>query len=225
MIRRTIALMAALALSACSGSSSNLERPETSLAGLREGIARLAAPEAPPVPLTAERMRAAGLSGSVLTLALEERGLNAALTPELASGRTLTWTTADGVRLSTRSGLLAATRGLGQDVLDAVTAPGEAAVLGGRPADYVRGMTVLGGGNRPYVIGMRCALRRGGAVLGPSAWSETCALSRPDGAPVAPETIRNEYLVAPGRTGPVVRASRQWVGPRTGYITLRRYEL
>ncbi|MGR3541651.1 MAG: YjbF family lipoprotein [Hasllibacter sp.] len=225
---RALAL-GAMVLAGCSGSSANVETPDNALDTLRGAFANLSAggrPAGDPAAaLTAGNLRAAGLDGDVLGLVLEERGLAAAMTPAVVSGRTIAWETADGVTVSTRNGALAATRGLGQDVLDAVTAPLEAALAAGRPADYVRGITILDGGNAPYVIGMRCALRGGGADAGlgvpARTWTETCELSRPDGSEVVPATIRNAFVTAGG----AVLVSRQWAGPRTGMLTFRRFRI
>ena len=230
LARRALSAATLLAfLSACSGASDNVDAPSTGVETIRN-LGRIFDPtdEGQAIPTRAQ-LAASGLQGTALVLVIEDLGVGAALTPELANGRTITWRTADGVTVSTRAGVVAATRGLGQDVLEAITAPLEAALAAGSAADYRRGLTVLDGSNRPSVVVMTCNLRPGpgrsasGIVL--RSWIETCGLSRPEGGVAAPGRIRNEYLVGTGPIAGRMVVSRQWVGPYTGFITLNRYDI
>ncbi len=225
-----LALIGALALAACSGGTGGGDRDGVlaGAASLAQGLRRQAPPERG--PYTRAELAGAGLSGPVLLARVERTGARAALVPEAANGGAVTWRAGDAVTLSTRGGLLVATRGLRFDLMssDEALFRETLAAGGGRYVRVIRDLTAEGVLRR---IDLACTLTRDGAgtaqVAGRSyavtRWSEAC--SGPVG-PAYPEApggrIENDYEIDSGGT---IRRSRQWAAPHLGYLTLEIGEI
>ncbi len=225
-----LALLGALALPACSGGTGPPGGDGALASAL--SLARGLRTEAPPArgPFTRAELAGAGLSGPVLLARVERTGARAALVPEAANGGAVTWRAGDAVTVSTRGGLLVATRGLRFDLMSADDGlfRETLAAGGGRYVRVIRDLTAEGVLRR---IDLTCTLMRGGAGTAQVAgrgyavtrWSEAC--SGPVG-PAYPEApggrIENVYEIDSAGT---IRSSRQWAAPHLGYLTLEIGEI
>ena len=232
--RRATALGLALALGACSGGTGELNRSGAGLTSVRVvGLLRdnLRARREGPAPFTLTRaqLAAAGITQPVL-LARLPSGEAAGLVPAASNRGRIVWATEDGITLTGRGGVLAATRGLGGDLLSAETEPVVLALAAGREARYRRVLRRLDGEGlilrQPYDCALRLGPREVVSVLGrrhdTRLSTETC---RPV-VPTDPETpaayaavpFTNTYNVGDG----TIWVSRQWVGPSVGSLRLER---
>jgi group 4 capsule polysaccharide lipoprotein GfcB/YjbF len=222
-------LLVPLFLAACSGGG---DEPQLELQVINAGRAAIAAKTAPKVtrpPLT--RAALDTLEGSFVEVILERRDQLAYLhvggqMRDSDPGVITIWRTDDNITLSMRNGVLVATRGLGGDILSSTVqvagdSPGPSG--GGEKIFYIRALE-----NKKQRIALVCDL----VDLGPQTIEivgrrdatrhvqERCVGGRAaDGSGDVGEVI-NDYWVD-SRTGLVLQ-SRQWAGPITGYLRLRR---
>lgn len=205
MIRQGIlAALAALGLLAGCGDGGN---PAFKAAVARIQSLGRPAPKAP----TADQIRArltpevlAQIEGGVLIATIPAREASAALFEAGRNGPVVTYVTPDGISLSLDRGVLVATRGLGFDLMTAdVDEPQAALRAGGATTGAVRIHRYLDGENQVVLRSLVCRYARAGGAV-----TETC---RTPGA-----TIENRYVMGAGG----IDASRQWVGPETGYVRI-----
>ncbi|PCH75577.1 MAG: hypothetical protein COC12_00065 [Rhodobacteraceae bacterium] len=223
------ALLASLFLAACSGGG---EEPQLELQVINAGRAAIAAKIAPQVarpPLT--RAALDTLEGSFVEVILERRDQLAYLhvggqRRDDNPGLITIWRTDDNITLSMRNGVLIATQGLGGDILSSTVqvagdTPGPSG--GGEKIFYIRVLD-----NKKQRLALVCDL----VDLGPETieiverrdatrhLQERCTGGRAaDGSGEVGDVI-NDYWVD-SRNGRVLQ-SRQWAGPITGYLRLRR---
>lgn len=156
----------------------------------------------------------ASFEQSAGVIGLPDRGQEALVVELNRRGSTVTWASLDGVSVSTRSGVVVATRGLGGDLMVADLAEVIAGVRGQR-AEALRVHRYLDGENQTVPSVLICDYARG--PVAPVPFSITAR-----SGPIVSETctgpnriIENTYWVSSaGR----VFASRQWVGPEVGYL-------
>lgn len=222
-------LLLPLILAACSGGDDVPSLELEAINAARQAIAVRTAPKVQRPPLT--RAALDTLEGSFIEVILERRDQLAYLSVNTqrrdgGPGLITLWRTEDNVTLAMRNGVLIATRGLGGDILSATAqvagdAPGPS--QGGEKVYYIRAQD-----NKTQRLALVCDL----VDLGPQAiviverrhptrrLREICTGGTSgDGLGGAGEVI-NDYWVD-SRSG-VVWQSRQWAGPDTGYLRLRR---
>ncbi len=222
-------LLAPLFLAACSGGN---DEPLLELQLISAGRAAIAAQTAPKVarpPLT--RAALDTLEGSFVEVILERRDQLAYLhvggqKRDGYPGLITIWRTDDNITLSMRNGVLVATRGLGGDILSSTVQvagdrPGPSG--GGEKILYIRALE-----NKKQRIALVCDL----VDLGPQTieivgrrnatrhLQERCVGGRAADWSGEAGEVTNDYWVD-SRTGLVLQ-SRQWAGPITGYLRLRR---
>lgn len=165
------------------------------------------------VPPTAAQIRAqltpevrAQLGNVPLLIAtLEQSRASSVLIKQQSNGSVSTYFTPDGISVSLNGGVLVATRGLGFDLMSSDTAQSRSAILARGGQGVVRLHRYLDGENHTALRSFVCDVRRQ-----EHGWlQETC---HGDGI-----TFENSYLL--GRGGRIIK-SKQWVGPRKGYITI-----
>lgn len=221
MIGRAVfpALLPVLILAGCSGGN---EAAPLEVELIRTGQSIVSgigkpAPAAPPLT----RALLDTVEEPVLEVTLERKNLTAFLTLD-AGGRddrgVSVWRTTDNVTLSTRNGILVATRGLGGDLLSSTVQvagrqPGPAS--GGAHVQMIRSLDA-----RQVRLPMVCEL----ADLGPET-IEIVERNHPtrrlqQRCAGGGGTIVNDYWVDPGAG--LVWQSRQWAGPHIGYMRFRR---
>lgn len=147
--------------------------------------------------------------GPVLLVSVPARDSLAAITPLSQNGSVTTWASQDGLTLSTRGGLVVATRGFGDDLLSVSTAETQTAIAAGG-GQYNKTISLFAIGEAPSRKQLfTCTLRESGLealqILAQSVraqrYDEEC---RAPGA-----NFNNAYWVAGGK---IVQSS-QWVSP------------
>ena len=145
-------------------------------------------------------------------------------------GRIAVWRTLDNVSLSFRNGVLVNTRGTPWDMLSAdVVLRGSGSGGAPGPAGGARSYTFLALDDQSVEVAMACRVEDMGTVrLTVRDLSHPTRHLRehcrgPEG------TIVNDYWVSEGSASPeaaaeggVIWQSRQWAGPTTGYLFIRR---
>lgn len=201
-----IGLAALLSLTACGDAK---DGPVLEI--LRDKVQGIGKP-APEKP-TAEQIRSrltpevlATLPGSVAVANIPQRNAAAVLFEAGRNGDTVTYFTPDGISVALRSGMLVGTRGIGFDLMNADVEGSLAALAGGPSRGVTRLHRYLDGENATQLRSLVCDYARTGARI-----SETC---RTPGM-----TIANSYVMtSDGRIG----ASRQWIGPESGYLEIQQ---
>lgn len=133
-------------------------------------------------------------------------------------GRISVWRTGDNATITTRNGVLIATRGLGGDLISSSvqthqTQPGPA--TGGEHVQWVRALD-----NRELQVSFACTLENLGAetiVIVERKHPTQHLQQRCEGGG---GQIVNDYWV--DRSNGLIWQSKQWAGPNIGYLKLRR---
>ena len=222
--RLTAALMLTALIAACSGGSDELRtqggRYLTVVETLQNGLFH-PEPELPNVT----RALLDGLTVPSLEVAVPERDGLAYLVPLISRndanlGPLDTWTTVDGTQLTLRSGVLVATRGLGDDVTSTDRRGSIAFVTSGGGANWPLRLDIQTSTDGVVRQDFNCTGQRNGRVTleiveltyPVESLSEICTDS--SGA-----RIENQYFVDT-RDGTVWQ-TRQWAGEKIGYMNTR----
>ena len=141
--------------------------------------------------------------------------------PSGRNGDVITWEAPDEVSISLAGGVLVATRGLGPDLMSAEVAQTRR-MLAGAPMPargYPRLHSYLDGENRPQFDSYLCreAGRRPETITLRGMTRQTVRVTERCTAPDI--GFVNEYWI--GADGLLWR-SRQWIGPRLGYLETSR---
>lgn len=222
------AVLAVLVLAACSGGTTSTplfsQIAQTTQASIATNAARRAA-VGQPGPTRAQLDQ---LDGSFVEVYLERRNLRAYLNAravrfDTSPGEIVQWRTQDDVTLTTRAGVLIATRGLGGHLMSS-----DVSVDGARGGPSIgsdgagaRVMYVRTGAFEEVALSFTCQLEDQGntnITIIERAYSvryvrERCEMG--DGS-----AFTNEYWIDSRR--PIVWDSRQWGGPDIGYFRIRR---
>ena len=229
-MRRAALVLAAL-LGAASCAVDEEERQGIAAVGsFGEAVRQRVLGREPPVAdIDRADLAAAGVTERFMIVRLES-GASAGMAPIAANRGRLVWSTEDDITITARGGIVAATRGLGGDLLSAETDPLLLALAEGRGDRYRRTLRRLDGLDQILVQPYDCTLTLGPsevvAVLGrahPTRRStEACRPvgESPEGTPAAyrPEPFTNVYNVGDG----TIWTSRQYVGPTVGHVVLER---
>ncbi len=178
------------------------------------------APESAAMPsqqeLEANISHALANSDKRLAIAVvEKRDSFSFLTEISQNGNIRTWASPDRRTLSTSSGLIIATRGLGFDLMSATLSGSKALVANRQAGEAQRVMRYLDGENQTQELRFSCSVARGkqqkidiGEIRADTIIiSETCRSGE--------ASFENTYLV--DGQGRIVQ-SRQWLGAENGYI-------
>lgn len=225
---RALALLAALGLGLAACSSGEVK--EVTALGEAFSIARgllaqrlggggAAGPAVPgALPAGLSRAALAGVEEPMLLANVDSIGAAATLRQARHNEGFITWASADKVTVTTRGGIVTATRGLPADLLSADAAPLLAALAGG-PATYTRALRTLGGDRQILRSRLNCRLEQVGVeqieVLEISHQTRHLAETCTD---AAGGTLRNDFWLGAGGT---LWKSRQFLNPQLGYITLQ----
>lgn len=188
-------------------------------------VARAVLPTAPDGPAQAPTpeqvaqyvdLALASESGPMALMQFEQTG-NTAVLHQIGANRPYrTWTTwgqSEGRTVSSRGGMVTATRGLGRDLMSSDVDAVLELVSARRPGRVWHQLRFLDGENQIYAIKADCAIARGaathvqaGAIDRPAVvMTATCAAGR--------HVFENTYAV--DAAGRVLRAE-QWLGPHHG---------
>lgn len=223
LMRSALFGLAALALAGCSS-----DQHTTSLfteAGLAakaafksRGAPRAAvAPGGVPQGLT--RAAIAGRTEPMILTNVDKLGSAGTLVKTGENQGFVTWVSQDRLTLTTKGGVLAASRGLIHDLLSADAAPTLAALRAGGAPAYSKQLRHIGPDRQVLVSNWTCQMAPAGAetivILERShavrRFAETCNAA-------AGESLRNDYWL--GGDGFIWR-SRQFLHPETGYVEIR----
>lgn len=211
-------LVPALALMALAACSTRDDTPAAVSVGdlLRERMQAMGAPEAPAFKMPSRAtLESAGTS--ILYAAVPAAGAEAILTPVAQNAGTVTWVTADEITLTTRNGLIVATRGLGDDLMSADVSAVFPALEDGGPSRRVHYR--LDGDNHTRAIRFFCDVEGEGEEVVEIAERRVPAIRIAETCRGAGERFVNRYWVS--REGRIVQ-SRQWLTPGIGAVTTRR---
>ncbi|MVO18511.1 YjbF family lipoprotein [Parasedimentitalea huanghaiensis] len=191
---------------------------------LQQRVASIGGAAAAPVerpPLT--RAALDTVEGPYIEVTVENRDIFAYLSQQLvrrddSPGEIVVWRTEDNITLTLRSGVLVATRGLGDDILSAsapVATGKPGPVMGGARSYQIRGLD-----NKTHALVMVCSL----LDLGPAP-VEIVEVTYPtrhmqERCETQNSLVVNDYWVD-SRSGRVWQ-SRQWAGPTIGYLRIRQ---
>lgn len=222
------ALILALILAGCSGGDAV---PTLELQVIKAGqavVAKRSAPKVERPPLT--RAALDTLEGSFLEVTLERHDQLAYLYVNATRrdgdpGLITVWRTDDNITLAMRSGVLIATRGLGGDILSSTVQVAQGVPGPARSGERVMNIRTLD--NKAVRLTLACDLADLGAETiviveqrhATRHLRETCEGGRAGDGRSAGQVV-NDYWVDPGSG--LVWQSRQWAGPSTGYLRLRR---
>jgi hypothetical protein len=204
-------VVAASVLSACGNDPSVGSGKQ--LVGAAKSIFSPHRKAAPPAEITREELRAAGVP--LLLVKVPKLGTRGYLGVYGTNRDVVTWSTADHSTVSLRNGLITATRGLPGDLMSA-SLPTVADIRAGSGA-VARTHYYLDGLDQTVPTVFRCIIADAGPadiVVAQLAYktrhdTETCTGGN--------GTFTNDYWFDSKN---VLRQSRQWVGPLTGYLEI-----
>lgn len=219
------AAMTAFVLSGCGTDTSKTEGTRIAL-GMVQGIKAKLAPKtaapggAVPDPEALAASAMASFKGPLILAQIEKSGLLTALGETGRNGAVRTYATSNEQTLMFRNGLLAGTRGLGDDLMSASTDAAAALILRRQSGAAARTYRYLDGEGIERPLPMQCTIATGPAKSFAFAGrhydtiqiDETCAAS------TASLTVSNAYWVTGEGT---VALSRQWIGPGLGHMTVQ----
>lgn len=163
-----------------------------------------------------------GIPGAYIEVVLETRDSLAYLSQQLVRrdglpGQIEVWRSEDNITLTLRSGVLIATRGLGDDLLSAsaLVGGGPGPVSGGERRYQIRGLD-----NRAQALVMACSLQDLGGEVVEIVERRHHSRHLQERCEGAGGLVINDYWVDAG-SGRVWK-SRQWAGPTLGYVRIRQ---
>lgn len=221
MTRRLQAFARLCAFGLVLGGLAGCGTQSSQLAGLaRETFSGLLQRGAPPPPPLRARLTPEVLAtlGPILIVELQQSDSEAGAQLIRSTADTEIWATLNGIQFTFRKGVLQSTRGLAGDLMAAdVSEVLSGLATGGR--GKVRVHRYLDGEHQEVARALICDYTRAGretlqlvtGTFGTTRIDETCVSSS--------ETVQNQYWVD-GRG--VMRKSRQWVGPISGFVLFER---
>ena len=212
------AALLAVGLSACGASEGFLQRALTGEIGISSegGLGRGAEGDVVVLPAATASL---DLTGPLMRVTQETSGAFAGVAVLQKNGAYWTWAGGDGASLTTRSGLVTATRGVTPDLMRADVAQVEQALRRGQ-GQATRAHTYLDGLNQEYTRALECQIASRGpaqviageAIRNTRHLVETCT-----GIDLQ---FQNEYWIGADGT---IWLSRQWVNPEAGMFRLERF--
>ena len=209
---------ALLSLGACSGGDQKIDNQQTIISELTDIVrGNVAAGGAEEVVLTRDLLDQ--LTVPSLEVVAETRDQTAYLIPFSRRQGVTVWRGVDGAQVVLRQGLVTSTRGIGNDLVSSDYQATLAALRAGR-GETTRRLFVRNDLRSEDSLTLQCSLSTLGAVqlevvgrtYNTTHLREVCATPVGD--------IVNDYWVERGRS--LIRQSRQWVGPKLGYLNLRQ---
>ena len=213
-------LLLALLLTGC---SSGQDAPSPVFQVLKQQAKRIGAPRQKPGPAgtpdisNLSRAALKGVDRPVLLASIEKLGVAATLVFARDNAGYRTYASPDPITVTTRGGVVAATRGLIGDLLSADTDATIAALRARQAATYPRALRWIGGERQVLRFAMTCRM----TVAGP----QTLTILQVDHAtthmvesctPANGGAIRNDYWIGADN---VVWQSRQYLHPAVGHMT------
>ncbi len=180
-------------------------------------LALAACDAAPPDPAVQAALQA-GAPALLISVETREDALAPFVARTTREGST-TWQSVDSVSVTTRDGLLQATRGLGADMLASDTTQSAKRLRANQPGTAERFHTFLNGEDQAITRVYVCEItRRGPRQIDVGRGPEPARLMAEDCASLT-ESFTNLYWIAPGGS---LLQSRQWAGAFTGPLAIRQ---
>lgn len=217
-VRLLMALALGLGLSACGNDPDagfGYKTLKTYLKGRLSGTAR----QSSPAPVTLTRAMLSDVTTPLLFARSEQTGAMATLVSVATNGDVVTWSTAEGITVSLRNGLLVATRGLGGDLLDADVSPLATALRKGG-GTYARTYRHLDGENQVIALKVECALTRESSQTIEVVEKRYATVFYTEVCESGGEQATNQYWVERGSGA--IRQSRQWISPAVGMLFVQQ---
>lgn len=213
----------ALVTAGCARDSAGLGAPKASvgakLGGLLPGRKAAAPAEAPTTPAPDLAQAAlASIPGPVVLASFEANGAQMVFGLVGENGAMRSYQSPDQRGLVLRAGLLAATRGFGNDLMSSETAAVSTLIHARRPGTAERVQRYLDGSGTERPVPMRCTVALGAEVSQPIGAITYAGQQVAEHCEGSGAVIDNVYIVSP--EGRIVM-SRQWLGPALGYVTLQ----
>jgi hypothetical protein len=218
VVRRILALAALAALAACGNQTDQgVFLKKVSSGELKKsGQAGAASPEQIAAAVQAS------LDGTDLPVALaviEGRNATAILTRIEQNGDYDTWGTPDRRTVTTRGGIVTATRGLGNDLMSSNTGTSLAMISRRKSGSTTRVMRHLDGENKTVELVLDCQYAKAGSKQLTAGELKNVAVTQmTENCSSGATSFSNLYMVD-GRGRPL--QSRQWLSPTSGYIVIQ----
>lgn len=220
------AAVLALAVSGCGSDNSRTENTDFARQTAQGVISLLplprkeaSTPSAP--PLSAEALAVSALEsnkGPLLFAVVESQKNNAILGMIGENGGMRTYATPGSQALILRNGVLAASRGLGHDMISADVAASSALIRGRQAGTARKVLRYLDGVGLERPLPLTCTITPRDETSYPFAgqtWSGQQIAEHCEGSGAK---IDNSYVVDAGGT---ILSSRQWISPELGYVTIQ----
>ncbi|HWL57375.1 MAG TPA: YjbF family lipoprotein [Paracoccus sp. (in: a-proteobacteria)] len=205
--------MLAAATLAMLGACGNVDSEEGSIPGMLAEAARQTVGQRDRDEVTEKvdpsEMAATALrvnKGPLILVGLESKNTTQVLALVGQNAGQRTYMTANEQGLILRDGMLAGTRGLGDDLSVAEMAQSSALIRSGQGGQARRVMRYWTGDGLESPLTLDCTVGRGPK---PGVMIESCRKGALE--------FQNNYLVQGGR----ITVSRQWIGPDLGYVTIQ----
>jgi hypothetical protein len=173
---------------------------------------------APDVRSQISRAQLNAVTEPLMLAELDGLGTAAGVTRVATNGDIVTWQTGDKVGLSFRSGVLVATRGLGQDLISADVSHTRAALRGERQGYYTKFHSYLDGEHQTRFRSFQC-------IVTARTAEQIVIFERVHATTKVEETchspglrVDNAYWFGDG----IMWKSKQWVSPFAGYLLTER---
>jgi len=176
------------------------------------------APTVSPDPEGTTRKALALTVRAVIFVQIVISGLIAALGEFGRNGAVQSYATAQNQTLSLRRGMLVATRGTGDDLMSADTAPAAALIHARRSGAAKHVWRHLDGEGIERSLTMRCTINPAGAQDFPFAGRFWSTIRMDERCVAGPLVVTNNYWVAGDGT---IAMSRQWVSRGVGHVTVQ----
>ncbi len=172
-------------------------------------------------PMGQEELALAGLrsnAGPLLLATIESQGATTILGMVGENGGKRTYATPSQQNLVLRSGVLVATRGLGHDLMSSDLGPTPGLLAARQAGSAKRIQRYLDGEGIERPLRLSCTLTPGTDQSYSFAGTDWSGLQMIENCTGSGLSIDNHYLVAANGT---IILSRQWIGPKLGYVTLQ----
>lgn len=213
-----------LALAGCGSDTSKTEGSHIAL-GVVQGLkakltAKKAGPGAVPDPEKLAASAMASFKGPLILAQIEKAGLLTALGETGRNGAVRTFATPNEQTIMLRGGLLAGTRGLGDDLMSSETEAVAALIRARQPGTAARTYRYLDGEGVERPLPMRCTITAGPAKSFDFAGRhyDTRQMDEACQATSTTLSVGNSYWVTGDGT---LALSRQWIGPTLGHVTIQ----
>jgi hypothetical protein len=213
----TAGLVCVAALSACTNAPDSKVTATTIGTSIIKGSGKAKAPTAQQIAANVTKALAATDAQMILLTVPQRKAATVMQKLEQNRGYN-TYGTADRRSVTLRSGMMTATRGLGNDLMSSNVDAVRALVSARRGGTAQRVMRYLDGEELTRVEVSNCTVRVGATSRVRVAEINTAATSVSETCQGDGSTFTNTYQVAPN--GQIVQ-SRQWHGPANSYLTIQ----